>query len=151
MNMKWVTRAGANVDRIACPWLIKKFVDSQAEFLFVSAHLVNETAEKEGTIPFDAEGVELGHYQEDGVEHVSFDAIIKKYSLKDPALLELAKIVRGADARVPHDPPPESAGLKAAARGFKLLGRDDHENMARQFPTYDALYVHCQLKVQVVA
>ena len=146
--MKWVTRAGAMVDRIACPWLIKKFVDSQAEFLFVPAAMVKEVAEKEGAISFDAEGVELGHYEENGVEHVSFDAIVKKYNLKDPALLELAKIVRGADARVPHDPPPESAGLKATARGFKLLSRDDHDNMARQFQTYDALYAHCQLKVQ---
>jgi hypothetical protein len=149
--MKWVTRAGANVDRIACPWLIKKFVDSQAEFLFVPADMVNEVAEREHAIPYDAKDVELGHYQEDGVEHVSFDAIIKKYNLKDPSLLELAKIVRGADARVPHDPPAESAGLKAIARGFKLLGRDDHDNMARQLPTYDALYVHCQLKVQATA
>ncbi len=149
--MKWVTRAGANVDRIACPWLIKKFVDSQAEFLFVPSNMVKEVAERENATPFDAEGVELGHYQEDGVEHASFDAIIKKYNLKDPALLELAKIVRGADARVPHDAPPESAGLKGTARGFKLLGRDDHDNMTRQFPTYDALYVHCQLKAQATA
>ncbi len=146
--MKWITRAGANVDRIACPWLVRKFVDSQAEFLFVSAGIVKEVAEKENAIPFDTESVELGHYQENGVEHVSFDAIIKKYNLKDPALMELAKIVRGADARLPHDAPPESAGLKGMARGFKLLGRDDYDNMARQFPTYDALYVHCQLKVQ---
>jgi len=146
--LKWVTRSGAVVDRIACPWLIKKFVDSQAEFLFVPAATVKEVAEGEGAIPFDAEGVELGHYQENGIEHVSFDAIIKKYSLKDPALLELAKIVRGADARVPNDPPPESAGLKATARGFRMLSRDDHDNIARQFQTYDALYAHCQMKAQ---
>jgi hypothetical protein len=149
--MKWVTHAGAAVDRIACPWLISKFVDSHAEFLFVPAAIVREVAERENAIPFDAEGVELGHYEENGVEYVSFDAIIKKYNLKDPALLELAKIVRGADVKVPHDPPPESAGLKATARGFKLLGRDDHDNMARQFPTYDALYVHCRLKLQATA
>jgi hypothetical protein len=149
--MKWVTRAGATVDRIACPWLINKFVDSHAEFLYVSSGMVKEAAEKEGALPFDAEGVELNHYQEDGFEHVSFDAIIKKYNLKDPALLELAKIVRGADASVPHDAPPESAGLKAAARGFKLLGTDDYDNMARQFPTYDAFYAFCQLKVQAKA
>jgi len=146
--MKWVTRAGANVDRIACPWLIKKFVDSDAEFLFVPADMVKQVAEKEDAIPFDAENVELGHYQEEGIEHVSFDAIIKKYNLRDPALSELTRIVRGADARVPHNPPPESAGLKAAAGGFKLLARDDHDNMARQFPTYDALYADCQLKVK---
>lgn len=97
MRMKWVTRAAANVDRIACPWLIKKFVDSQAEFFFVPADMVKEVAKTENAIPFDAADIELGHYQENGVEHVSFDAIIKKYNLKDPALLELAKIVRGAD------------------------------------------------------
>lgn len=146
--MKWVTRAGANVDRIACPWLIKKFVDPCAEFLFVPPDAVKKVADAEGAIPFDAEGVELGHYQEDGSERVSFDAIIKKYNLNDPALLELARIVRGADASVPDDPPPESAGLEALAGGFKLLARDDHENMARQFPAYDALYARCRLKVQ---
>jgi hypothetical protein len=146
--MKWVTRAGANVDRIACPWLIRKFVDPQAEFLFVSADTVKDVSEKENAIPFDAENAELGHYQESGVEHVSFDAIIKKYNLTDPALLELAKIVRGADAKVPHDAPPESAGLRSTARGFKLLARDDHDNITRQFPTYDALFAYCQLKVQ---
>ena len=146
--MKWITRSGANVDRIACPWLIRKFVDSEAQFLFVPADMVKEIAELENAIPFDAEGAELGHYQENGVEHVSFDSIIKKYGLTDAALLELAKVVRGADASVMHDPPPESAGLKAAARGFKLLAKDDHDNMARQFPTYDALYADCRLKVQ---
>jgi hypothetical protein len=149
--MKWITRAGAMVDRIACPWLINKFVDSHAEFLYVSSSTVKEVAEKENAIPFDAEGVELNHYQEDGFEHVSFDAIIKKYNLKDPALLELAKIVRGADASVPHDAPPEAAGLKATARGFKFMSTDDYDNMARQFPTYDALYMYCQLKVQAKA
>jgi hypothetical protein len=149
--MIWVTRAGAMVDRIACPWLINKFVDSHAEFLYVSAGMVKEVAEKENAIPFDAEGVELNHYQEDGFEHVSFDAIIKKYNLKDPALLDLAKIVRGADASVPHDAPPESAGLKAAARGFKFMSTDDYDNIARQFPTYDAFYMFCQLKVQAKA
>lgn len=147
-NMKWVTRAGANVDRIACPWLIKKFVDSQAEFLYVPTEMVKEVAQREGAIPFDAKDIELGHYQEDGVEHVSFDAIIKKYQLKDPALLELAKIVRGADAKVPHEPPPESAGLKAVAAGFKRMAQDDPDNLARQFPTYNALYLHCLFKVQ---
>jgi len=147
MRMKWVTRAGANVDRIACPWLIKKFVDSQAEFLFVHSDMVKEVAKKEDAIPFDAVDIELTHYQENGVERVSFDAIVKKYNLKDPALLELAKIVRGADAMVPHDAPPESAGLKAAAAGFKLLAQDDLDNIRRQFPTYNALYMYCQSKV----
>jgi hypothetical protein len=146
--MKWVTRAGAHVDRIACPWLIKKFVDSQAEFFFVPAQMVKEFAKREDAIPFDAPDIELTHYEENGIEHVSFDAIIKKYQLKDPALLELAKIVRGADAGVPHDAPPQSAGLKATATGFNLLAQDDNDNMARQFPTYNALYLYCRSKVQ---
>ena len=146
--MRWVTRAGAMVDRIACPWLIAKFIDSKAEFLYVSPGIVKEVAEKEDAIPFDAEGVELNHYQEDGFEHVSFDAIIRKYNLKDPALLEMAKIIRGADASKLHDEPPESAGLKTAARGFKFMCTDDYDNISRQFPMYDAFYLACQLKIQ---
>jgi len=100
-----------------------------------------------GAIPYDAKDIELTHYEEDGKEYVSFDAIIKKYKLKDPALLELAKIVRGADAKIP-DAPPESAGLEAAAHGFRNLAKDDFDNMRLQFPTYDALYKYCQLKVE---
>jgi hypothetical protein len=146
--MKWVTRSGAHVDRIACPWLINKFVDSQAEFLYVAADKVKEVAKAENAIPFDAPDIELTHYQEAGFEHVSFDAIIKKYNLKDPALLMLADIVRGADARVPHNPPKESAGLEALAEGFAFIAKDDHDNIARQFPAYDALYAFCLLKVQ---
>ncbi len=146
--MKWVTRSGAHVDRIACPWLISRFVDSQAEFLFVPASVVKEVAKMENAIPFDAPEIELTHYQEEGFEHVSFDAIIKKYGLKDPALLKMAEIVRGADAKSSHNPPQESAGLKAAAEGFQVLARNDHDNMVRQFPTYDAIYAFCKLKVQ---
>ena len=83
--MKWITRERVKVDRVACPWLIKKFVDSEAEFLFVPVDRVNEVAKRENAIPFDSLDVELTHYQENGIEHVSFDAIIKKYNLKDPA------------------------------------------------------------------
>ncbi len=144
--MKWVTREWAKVDRIACPWLIKKFVDPDAEFLFVPAESVKAVAEKEGAIPFDAPGVELTHYTENGDERVSFDAIIKKYGLHDEALFELAKIVRGADAKIPNAP-PESAGLEAAAIGFRLLAKDDFENMRLQFPIYDALYGYCKSKL----
>ncbi len=117
-------------------------MDPKAEFLFVAAADVKSTAEREGAIAYDAAGVELTHYTEDGKEYVSFDAIIKKYGLKDPALLELAKIVRGADAKIP-DAPAESAGLEAAAIGFRVLAKDDFENMRLQFPTYDALYQYC--------
>jgi len=145
--MKWVTREKAKVDRIACPWLITKFVDKKAEFLFVPADEVIKVAKKEGATAFDVPGVELTHYEKGGNEYVSFDAIIKKYDLKDPALLELAKIVRGADAEI-VDAPIESAGLEAAALGFREVAKDDRENMRIQFPAYDALYKYCQLKLQ---
>jgi hypothetical protein len=145
---KWITRENAHVDRIACPWLIKKFVDKDAEFLYVPKDKVIELAKKENAIAYDAPAAELTHYEEGGVEHVSFDAIIKKYGLKDPALLKLAEIVRGADAKVPHNPPQESSGLKAAADGFAGIVRDDFENQRLQFPLYDALYKFCQIKVQ---
>ncbi|MDE1858504.1 MAG: chromate resistance protein [Thaumarchaeota archaeon] len=145
--MKWVTRERAKVDRIACPWLIKKFVDPAAEFVFVPADRVVEVAREQGAIPFDASGVELTHYKDGGKEYVSFDAVIRKYKLSDPALLELAKIVRGADAKIP-DAPPESAGLEAAAAGFRAVARDDHENMKLQFPFYDALYQYCKGRLE---
>ncbi len=144
--MKWVTRERAKVDRIACPWLIRRFVDPHAEFIFVPKEMVNEVAGKEGAIAFDSPGVELTHFKDGDREFVSFDAIMKKYGLEDPALKELARIVRGADARIP-DAPAESAGLEAAALGFRALARDDFENMKLQFPTYDALYEYCKEKV----
>jgi hypothetical protein len=149
--MKWVTRSNAHVDRIACPWLIRKFVDSQAEFLFVPASAVKDVAKAENATPFDAPDVELTHYQEDGQERVSFDAIIKKYGLKDSALLRMAEIVRGADAENAQDAPPEWVGLKAIAEGFQALAKDDHDNMTRQFPTYDALYAFCKMRVAAEA
>ncbi|HEX9240766.1 chromate resistance protein [Candidatus Bathyarchaeota archaeon] len=145
--MKWVTREKAKVDRIACPWLISKFVDKNPEFLFVPPETIPQVVKETGAIAYDAKGVELTHYKENGHERVSFDAIIKKYKLTDPALLELAKIVRGADAKIP-DAPPESAGLEAVAHGFRNLAKDDFDNMRLQFPTYDALYKYCQLKIE---
>lgn len=145
--MKWITREKAKVDRIACPWLIKKFVDSDAEFFFVRKDIVLEEAEKMKAVPFDVSGAELNHYTDHGEEYVTFDALIRKYGLKDRALLELAKIVRGADSPIPN-PPPESAGLKAAAVGFNLLSVDDYENMRLQFPLYDALYEYCRSKTE---
>ena len=145
--MKWVTREKAKVDRIACPWLIKKFVDPNAEFLFVPAGKLFEAIKEENAIPFDVQGAELTHYKEDGKDYVSFDAIIKKYHLMDPALLDLAKIVRGADTKIP-DAPPESAGLEAVALGFREIAKDDFVNMGMQHATYDALYKYCQLRVQ---
>ena len=144
--MKWVTREKAKVDRIACPWLIKKFIDPSAQFLFVRADTVVDVAKRDDAIPFDAPGVELTHYREEGKDYVSFDALIRKYRLHDLALLELAKIVRGADAKIP-DAPSESAGLEAAALGFRAMAKDDFDNMRTQFPLYDALYRYCELKV----
>ncbi|MDG6906122.1 MAG: chromate resistance protein [Nitrososphaerota archaeon] len=144
--MKWITREKAKVDRIACPWLIKHFVDERAEFLFVPKEKVQEVATKEGAIPFDVPGAELHHFEADGKEYVSFDAIMRKYDIKDQALLELAKIVRGADAKI-DDTSVESAGLEAAAIGFRDISPNDDENLKLQFPLYDALYKYCQLKL----
>jgi hypothetical protein len=137
--MKWVTRARPKVDRVACPWLIKRFVDPQAEFLYVPSDEVLETARREEAIPFDVPNVELGH---NGPE-CSFDAIIKKYHLTDRALQQLALIVRGADTGA-KQLTPESSGLEAIAEGFRLIFRDDHELLEREMSVYDALYAYCQ-------
>lgn len=126
--------------------MIKKFVDKNPEFLFVPPEKIPQVVKDTGAIAYDAKDVELTHYKENGAERVSFDAIIKKYKVTDLAVLELARIVRGADAKIP-DAPPESAGLEAIAHGFRNLAKDDFENMRLQFPTYDALYKYCQLKV----
>ena len=144
--MKWVTREKARVDRIACPWLIRKFVDKDAEFLYVPREHVMEVARKQGAIPFDIPGAELYHYEENGKDFVSFDAIIRKYKLTDPALLELAKIVRVADGGSGTE--VEAAGLGAAATGFRMMAKDDFENQRLQFPLYDALYTYCKWKVE---
>ena len=144
--MKWVTREKARVDRIACPWLIRKFVDRDAEFLYVPREQVMEVAKQQGATPFDTPGAELYHYEENGKEFVSFDAIIKKYKLTDPALLELAKIVRVADGGSGKE--VEAAGLEAAATGFRMMAKDDGENQRLQFPLYDALYTYCKWKVE---
>lgn len=141
-EMKWVTRERPMVDRIACPWLIKRFVDPEAEFLYVPADEVMATAAREGATPYDVPGVELGHH---GTE-CSFDAIVKKYDLDDPALHSLALIVRGADTDA-RDLTPESAGLYAIAGGFRMVYADDREQLEREMPVYDALYAYCQSRV----
>ena len=137
--MKWVTRRKARVDRIACPWLIRRFIDKDAEFLFVSDTEVVDTARREGALPFDVPGVELGHHG----DRCSFDAFLHKYQLTDPALAALAEIVRGADTDARHIA-REAWGLYAVASGFREIARDDFENMALQFPVYDALYAYCR-------
>ena len=140
--MKWVTREKAKVDRIACPWLINRFVDNEAVFLFVPGDKVMEVARREGATPFDVDGAELGHHG----DRCSFDAVIEKYGLKDPALLEMALLVRGADTKM-ETAPAESAGLAALAAGFRFVAKDDFENMRLQFPAYDAWYAYCKAKV----
>ncbi len=139
--MKWVTRAHVHVDRVACPWLIKRFVDSQAEFIFVAKELVKEIAEKERAIPYDTDGVELGH--RDG--HCSFISIMEKYKLKDPALLAMSEAINAADIDQLSDN-PYAPGLEAIARGYSLLYPDDHRNIEKQFEVYDALYAFFKLK-----
>lgn len=143
--MKWITREHVQVDRVACPWLIRKFVDPAAEFLFVPADQVLAVAEREGATPYDVKGVELGHHDKE----CSFDAILKKYGLSaDPALSLLGRIVNGADTDNSLWNQPESAGLKAVARGFRDLGfKDDHEINAAEWIVYDALYAYCWQKV----
>ncbi|HBB41837.1 MAG: chromate resistance protein [Nitrospirae bacterium CG18_big_fil_WC_8_21_14_2_50_70_55] len=143
--MKWVTREHVKVDRVACPWLIAKFVDPAAEFVFVPAEQVLEVARQEGAIPYDVAGVELGHHGRE----CSFDAIVKKYDLMaDPAIVLLAKIVNGADTDNALWNQPEAAGLKAIAEGFRHLGyADDHQINAAQWIVYDALYAYCQQRV----
>ena len=144
--MKWVTREKARVDRIACPWLIRKFVDKDAEFLYVPRERVLDVAKEQGATPFDIPGAELFHYEEEGRSYVSFDAVIRKFKLTDPALLELAKIVRVADGGTGDQ--AEAAGLEAASTGFRLIAKDDHDNQRLQFPLYDALYAYCKWKVE---
>lgn len=133
--MKWITRERARVDRIACPWLITRFIDPKPEFRFVPAGEVLAAAKREQAIPYDVPDVELGHHG----RLCSFDAFIDRYELADPGLATLAPIVRGADTD-DRALTPESAGLYAAATGFQAISRDDVDNMARQFPMYDALY-----------
>jgi hypothetical protein len=140
--MLWVTRSHVHVDRVACPWLITRFVDSEAEFLFVPAESIQKTAEDTGAIPFDAPGVELGHA--DG--RCSFESIILKFGLKEPGLLRLAKIVHAADVSEDRGQEPVACGLEAIAVGYSLRFPEDHENLERQFEVYDSLYAWCRLE-----
>jgi hypothetical protein len=142
--MKWVTRERVKVDRVACPWLIKRFIDAEAELLFVPADRVADTARTTGAIPYDVPGAEIGHHG----DHCSFDALLDKYELDDPALRRLAQIVRGADTDA-RSLTVESAGLHAIAAGFQALSpqlfKDDHALLDAEFPMYDALYEYCRL------
>ena len=140
--MKWITRSHVHVDRVASPWLITRFVDSDAEFLFVPKNQVMEVAERERAIAFDTEGAVLNHKG----DLCTFDVIIEKYGLTDKALLRMAKIVNAADTdRLDRD--PLAAGLEAIAVGYSLRFPDDLENLDYQFEVYDALYAWCRLAV----
>jgi hypothetical protein len=140
--MKWVTREKANVDRIACPWLIKRFIDPQAEFLFVARDQVLETADREMAHSYDAPGAQYTH--RDG--KCSFDVLVEEFNLTgDPALVRLARIVHAADISQDRDTSPEGRGLSAIAHGFALLhGTDDHKKLELETPVYDALYAWCE-------
>ncbi len=137
--MKWITREKVKVDRVACPWLIRKFIDPEAVFVFVRADQVLSKAAELGATPFDVEGCELGHHGLD----VSFNSILKQYNLTAPPLALLGEIVRAADSH-PPDPHPAGEGLRWIARGFNALGLTDHEILQREFIVYDALYAECQ-------
>ena len=140
--MKWVTRSHVHVDRVACPWLIRRFIDSEAEFLLVPKSQVKAVAEKEGAIPFDTPGAELDH---DG-DLCTFDVMIREYGLTDKPLSRLAKIVNAADTRrLEND--PLAAGFEAIAVGYGLRFPDDQKNLEKQFEVYDALYAWCSLDV----
>jgi len=144
--MRWITHEHVKVDRVACPWLIRKFVDPQAEFYFVLREQVMSEAKKLGAVPFDVPAVELGHHGKE----CSFEAILKKYNLaSDAALVLLGKIVNGADTDNTLWQQPEAAGLNAIAEGFRHLNfRGDHEINAAEWIVYDALYAYCKEMVK---
>ena len=140
--MKWVTRSHVHVDRVACPWLITRFVDNQAEFFFVPGGEIRRVALETGAIAFDAPGVELGHVE----NRCSFESIMLKYGLKDAGLVRMAKIIHAADVAADIDTDPIARGLEAIATGYSLRFPEDGENLERQFEVYDALYAWCRLQ-----
>ena len=137
--MRWVTREKVKVDRVACPWLIRRFIDPEAEFVFLPRD--TDWSRVDGIV-YDTPDVELGHHG----ENVSFDAILDKYGLNDPALRLLADIVRAADSH-PANPHAAGEGLRWIAHGFSALGLSDHQILEREFIVYDALYAECQKRV----
>lgn len=143
--MKWVTREHPRTDRIACPWLIRRFIDSEAEIVYVPRDEVLTYAQREGAISFDAPGARYTH--RDG--KCSFETLVEEYHLGgDPAIALLARVVHGADVSEDRDATPQSPGLLAIADGFALLGVDDHRQLALELPVYDALYAWAQAQVR---
>jgi hypothetical protein len=145
--MKWVTRERPKTDRIACPWLIKNFVDADAEFIYVPADQVLEVAELEGAHSYDAPGATYTH--RDGL--CSFEVLVEEYEIADSAVARLARIVHGADISGDRDATPESRGLLAVAEGFHLLELGDHRQLELSLPVYDALYAWCKHEVATEA
>lgn len=141
--MKWVTRERPKTDRIACPWLIRNFIDPDAEFLYVPAGDVLDVAAREGARSYDAPGAEFTH--RDGL--CTFEVLVDEYGIDDHAVRRLARIVHGADVAADRDITPESRGLLAVAEGFHLLGLDDHRQLELSLPVYDALYAWCRGEV----
>ena len=139
--MKWVTREHVHVDRTACPWLIKRFIDPGAEFLFVPGEKIDDIVKNEKAIPYDCPDVELGHHGDE----CSFDAIVKKYDVRDPVVLEMARIIRAADTDR-MDLAPEAIGLEAVLAGIAYSSKTDQEAVRKARKVFDALYVHCKLK-----
>jgi hypothetical protein len=143
--MKWVTREHPKTDRIACPWLIRKFIDPHAEIVYVAPDRVLEYAEREGATSFDAPGATYGH--RDG--KCSFETIVDEFGIRDPAIAVLARVVHGADVSEDRDATPQSRGLEAIADGFALLGLDDQRQLELELPVYDALYAWAQHQVAI--
>jgi hypothetical protein len=143
--MKWITRRNIKVDRVACPWLIRRFVDPDARFLFVAEAQLLESAQREDATPFDAPRISEIKLNHRG-ERCTFEAILEDFKLSDPALARLALIVRAADVKGQEQAASEGIGLRALAEGFSALGLSDEERLARQFPVYDALYEYVKTK-----
>jgi hypothetical protein len=145
--MKWITRKDIKVDRVACPWLIKRFIDPQAEFLFVEEKDLLEQSKQHDAIPFDAPrigAIKLNHRG----PRCTFEAVIEDYAISDPALQQLALIVRAADIKGQESVAAEGVGLRSIAQGFAAMGLSDNDRLARQFPIYDALYAYVQNKAK---
>lgn len=145
--MRWITRGNVKVDRVACPWLIQRFVDPQAEFLFVEEKDLLARAAEENAIPFDAPKIAAIKLNHRG-PRCTFEAILEDYSLHDTALQRLALIVRAADIKEQENVAPEGIGLRSIAQGFAALGIPDEERLAHQFPVYDALYAYVRVSSQ---
>jgi hypothetical protein len=143
--MKWITRKDIKVDRVACPWLIKRFIDPEAEFLFVEENDLLEQAEQQGAIPFDAPKIEAIKLNHRG-PRCTFEAVIEDYAISDSALQKLALIVRAADIKGQESMAAEGVGLRSIAQGFATMGLSDNDRLVKQFPVYDALYAQSKAK-----